>query len=131
MSEPNWDPTPQERVWYRDATSGQLGWMVRRDGEDKIRLDRPLEEICLKYIPGAWKAQTEHRPLNPAEVAQVAFAADCRLSRAIGIVENSKKEWQSLDDDQRIAWMSTGPTKDPLRAELFRAITGALEKYTK
>lgn len=131
MSEPHWDPKPQEREWYREAATGQLGWLVRREGQDKIRLDREAEEILRKLDTSVWVPQLEHRPLNTANAAMVAFDADRSLCRHVGLMENSRKEWASLSDDQRIAWMTDGPTTHPIRAALFRAVQEALEPHTK
>ena len=133
MTEPlaaDWDPAPQEREWYRNVATGDLGWVVRRGGAQKIRLDRASEEI-IRSLNAEWVPENEHRPMTIAQVGQVAFEADRRLCWFIGMAENAKKEWADLNDDQRIMWMQTGPTKNPMRRELYEAVTGVLRKYAR
>ena len=128
--ETDWDPAPQEREWYRNVGTGDLGWVVRRGGAQKIRLDRASEEI-IRALNGEWMPENEHRPMTIAQLAQVAFEADRRLCWFVGLAENAKKEWADLNDDQRIMWMQTGPTKHPIRRELYEAVTGALRKHSR
>lgn len=128
----DWDPKPPDRVWYRHRDSGQRGWMVRRDGKDRIKLDRPDED--LHFPPGAlWIPDVEHRPLTRMHVAQVCFEADKRLSYFLGKPENLRKEWLNLHEDTRISWMNDGPDdpQRPLRRELWLAIQALLKEHSK
>lgn len=124
----NWDPSPQEREWYREVMTGDLGYLVRRDGVDRIKLDRTQEEIIRPFRPGEWTPEKEHRPMTVAQVAEICFLADRRL---ITFTHNPglKKAWHDLKEEEKIAWMDKGPTKDPMRKALYQGITEALRPY--
>lgn len=125
-----WDPLPHEKQWYRQGGSGgQLGWLVRRNGADRVKLDREAEEITLPFKAGDWVPEREHRPMTVAQLAQVAFEADRVLCFFVGLPANKKKDWVSLSDDQKIAWMDKGPTKHEIRKALYRAVSDALRPF--
>jgi len=121
-----WDPHVNQREWYRDVTTGDLGWRVRRGGVDKIRLDRPNEELIRPFRPGEWVPVQEHRPYTVAQVAKIAFMADQVLMSYQG---GKKKEWVSLSDDERIWWMEKGPKKNEMRARLYMAVFEAMKPF--
>lgn len=123
-----WDPAPQEREWFRQSSSGNLGWLVRREGTDRIKLDRTGEDIVVPYRQGEWIPENEHRPMTIAQVAEICFLADRRL---ITYTHNPglKKDWGDLKDEEKIEWMERGPKKDPMRAALYRAINDAMRPY--
>ena len=71
----DWDPTPDQRTYYRSAEDGQRAYLVKRNGKDMVRLDRPMEEI-LRPLDGSWRPDTQTYPFTAHQVAEVAFAAD-------------------------------------------------------
>jgi hypothetical protein len=103
----DWDPDVGEREYYRHVSDGQLGWKVRRGGVDCIRLDR-AQEITRK-LGGDWLPELEHREMTTAAVAHVCFEADKKLCLFLGLMENSRKDWNSLHEEQRKEWISKGP----------------------
>ena len=128
----HWDPTPDDRSYFRSATTGDLGWVVRREGKDRIRLDRPAQEIILPFNDGnGWIVENELRPMTVYQAAQVAFEADRTLCRALGLYKEAKREWMSLTDAERIDWVDNGPKKPTIRVEVYKANRKALAPYAK
>jgi hypothetical protein len=127
MAEPlDYDPPAQSREWFRHARDGQLGWKVRRDGRDCIKLDRVAQEIIQPFRDGDWIAEVEHRPLNKWQIFKVAFEADKELCRVLGLIHESKREWLNLRDEERQDWMDWGPEgkrpEDAIRNRFWKAI---------
>jgi hypothetical protein len=124
----NFDPPEYERMYFRHEKTGDLGYIVRRGGKDMIRMDRPNEEL-IRPMGQSWLPEKEARKMNRSQVAQVAFEADKRLCLFLGDGERARREWASLSDRERIAWMNRGP-KSPLpRLRLYRSIMTALKDY--
>lgn len=121
-----WDPAPPERSWYSHRVTGDFGWMVRREGKDVIKLDRPGVDEIRTYEEGEWVPRAEVRPLQMAQLAQIAFMADKQYCLATGDYKRAKTEWLSLSQEQRRAWIEKGPQTDPNRKALYEAIVGAL-----
>lgn len=123
-----YDPPKDKRVYYRNTTTGDRGYVVRRGGHDVIRLDRPNEEIIRPLHPTTWKLDKEHRPLTQMQIAQVAFDADKRLCFFLGEHEEARKEWLDLKDKERIKWMRQGPPSNPrIRHVQWKAIMHTLQ----
>ena len=127
-SEKDWDPAPQEKEWYREAATGELGWLVKRGGVERIKLNRPAEDIVRPFRQGEWVPEQERRPLTIAQVAEIAFVADNRLVTFIGN-PGLKKLWWDLNDEEKIWWMEKGPSKQPQQAALYKAITDAMRPF--
>lgn len=123
----DWDPKPSERRYYRNARTGDLGYLVERDGKDVIRYDRPNEEILRPYRQDEWIVEREHRKLTAAQIAHVAFEADKKLCLFIGLPNQANREWLSMKDEERIRWIKDGPSSGLARMHLFGAIKFALE----
>lgn len=124
----DFDPPAHERVHVTHKTSGDLGWLVRRDGVQMVRLDRgPVEELR-EYRPEQWAEKADVRPMSVASMVQVAFRADQQFLKAMGKHDPKlHKDWLDLPDEKRKAWLTVGPTKDPNRRALYQAIIGALQ----
>lgn len=127
----DYDPDPHDRQWFRQARDGQLGWMVRRNGQDYIRLDRPQQEILRPYRKSEWIAEEEIRPMTRAQLAQVAFEADRALCRFLGDHGQAKAEWLSLRDEARRTWIEEGPSSRLERRKLYQAIMIALGEFAR
>lgn len=125
----HWDPKPDERTYYRSTGDGQRGYLVRREGKDCIRLDRPMEEL-IRPLDGMWQKDAEVYPVSPHQAAKIAFVADCALCSVIGEHVAAKREWLNMSEKKRIEFMQEGPGDDSVRDELFFAITGVLRKMT-
>jgi hypothetical protein len=124
------DPTPDQRVYYRSHQDGQRAYLVRRNGKDMLRLDRPMEEI-LHPLDDTWKPDVQQHPLTPHAVAKVAFVADIAIQQAMGVhLKPQDTEWLSLKEEKRIKWMEEGPTKEGIRQDLYDAIMGTLSSLT-
>lgn len=127
----NWDPQPWERIYVRSKSTGDLGWMVRRDGKDLVRLDRPLQEVIVEYSPDDWPQEVEYRPIPHAQLVRMCFEFDRLLLRALGDHERAKKEWHQLTDKQRVAWIESGPKNPPIRALTYKTIMAVLKEHLK
>jgi hypothetical protein len=126
----DWDPTPAERAYYRSHKDGQRAYLVRRNGKDMLRLDRPMEEI-LHQLDGNWQADVSIPPLSVHAIAAVAFAADRALCKATGVqLKAHQGEWLSMKEQARIDWMNEGPKTGDIRDDLYDAIMGTLRKLT-
>ena len=127
-TEDKWDPEPHEKQWFQDAMTGDRGWLVRREGKDCIRLDRPNMDHWRPYKQGEWKPLKEHRPFSRGQITQVAFVADRMLLKIRGDHDLAKKTWGDITDDQRRRWIQHGPEQDPLRRKLYEAIMSVLRE---
>jgi hypothetical protein len=127
----NWDPQPNERQYYRSAETGDLGWLVRRDGKDRVRLDRAMQEITLPFTPDRWIEEREWKPFSRLSIDRLLFEADKQLCHLLGLHMEAKRDWLSLSEEKRIEWMKTGPGPGGLRAELYLAVEGVLRKHSR
>lgn len=130
----NWDPNPSERTYYRSHKDGQRAYLVRRNGKDMLKLDRPMEEILHAFGPenaSEWRADVSIPPLSPHAIAAVAFAADRALCKATGVqLKAHQTEWLSMKEQARIDWMNDGPKDGGIRDDLYDAIMGTLKALT-
>lgn len=116
----NWDPPAHRRKYVRSTRTGDLGYFVRRDGKDCIRLDRPSEEIVKAYTGQQdWVDEQAARPISDHQMGRVCFEADRALCLALGLHGDARREWISLTDAQRIHWMKEGPDDHPRRRALY------------
>jgi hypothetical protein len=125
----NLEPENHQRVWYRHRRNGNRGYMVRRDGRECIKLDRPAEDITKPYQQGEWIQEADRRPMTEATMAQVALAADRQLCLFLGEHELSRKDWHSMSDDERIGWMQEGPDDPEIRAVIYEVIMEVLRSH--
>lgn len=124
----NWDPKPDQRKYYRASADGQRGYLVRRDGKDCIRLDRPMEEL-ITPLDGSWILDAKLHVMSPHAAAKIAFIADQALCRATGEY-GSKTEWIDLHDRERIRFMKDGPDVGGFRDEFYKGVMGLLKDLT-
>jgi len=128
---PDYEPEPQNRVWYRHAAMGDIGWMVRSDGKDMIRLDRGADlgkHHLRPYKPGDWVQQEEHRPMTQHHLALITWSADRAVCKAMGF-SRTAKDWAELKDEERIEWIKHGPPSGIERKVVFNAIQTALKGF--
>lgn len=126
----NWDPKPAERTYYRSRHDGQRAYLVRRDGVDQLRLDRPQEELLRKFTDAEWSPDDQTYPMTPHQAARVAFIADRALCGVIGAHTEARDEWLSQKERARIRFMERGPETGDIRDKLFGAIMGVLRELT-
>lgn len=128
LDETHWDPERHERKYYYDKKTGQRAYLVRRDDETCIKLDRPQEDIVRKFKEGQWEEAEPEDHLNEAHIAMCCFAADREYCRLTGEHEQGRLEWNSLTQLHREAWMKTGPDPEryPKRAQLYAAVKEAV-----
>lgn len=128
MTQADRDPTPDRRTYYRNVATGDRGYMVQRHGADHIRFDRPGSDMTRLFKTDEWVLEKQSRQIPAHEVAQVAFAADRRLCRLLGKLQESRKDWIDLSDTERVRWVKEGPRvpADSMRAQVWRAIVNAM-----
>lgn len=129
MSSLDWEPKPSERTYYRSTLDGQRAYIVKVDGEEMLRLDRPGEEIYRK-LNGEWKPDAQAYLASAHQIAKVAFIADCALCGVIGEHPQSKRDWLNVKEKERIRFMKEGPGVGGIRDELFAAITKCLKELS-
>lgn len=127
----DWDPPEHQRQYFHNTKDGGLGYLVIENGVQKIRLDRPGQQIIRAYKPSEWTPAHEERKWTEAQITEVAFAADTVLNKLMGDHERARKVWYGLRDEERIAWIRQGPIKDPVRRNLYRAIKDVLMRYVR
>lgn len=126
----DWDPEPGRRVYVRSMKTGDLGWIVRREGRDRVRLDRP-NQLILMEMNADWVFQHDHRPVSHAQIVGIAYEADRALLRLLGDHVKSRKNWMDLTERQRVAWIEQGPSNPPIRAILYRTIVDSMTEHLK
>lgn len=127
----HWDPEPKERTWYRSTQTGDRGYLVRRDGKDRVRLDRPNEDIHRPLNGDDWALDEDYRPYTRFQVSHLAWQTDRLLLRMMGLPNDSRLDWSTLSEEKRMKFMKSGPEDDGLRSELWSAIMGVLEKHSR
>lgn len=129
LDEKHEDGPPSKREWYKSSTTGDRGWLVKRevDGKEKsfIKLDRPMRETLLPFTKTQWLPVGEYRPMTRQQLAQVAFEADKKLCFFLGKQHRSRTDWASLSDEDRIEFVKNGPPGAD-RQRLFKANMKAL-----
>lgn len=123
------EPREHERVYYRHRMTGDLGYMVKENGKDAIRLDRPMERLIRAFDVNNWLPEKEARKMSLAQVAQICFEADRKLCFFLGEHELARREWVNLTDEQRIAWINRGPARPEVRCDLYREMRAVLNHH--
>ncbi len=129
MKADHWDPADHERSYYRHIMTGDRGYMVRRDGKDHIRWDRPSQEITRPFREGEWIPEREHRPMTRLQLIQIAYEADRKLCFFLGLHSEARREWNAMHERDRLDWAARGPGAGPGRAAMFQAILDTLGRY--
>lgn len=119
------DPKPLERRYVRHAQTGELGYLVVRDGVQVVRLDNDRQEITRRYVPGDWVGEEIRRHLTPMAIGRIAFEADKALCRELGMHRLAARTWEKLPDGQRQDFAVRGPGGQR-RDALWRAIRANL-----
>jgi hypothetical protein len=137
MSESNWDPPKNQREFVRHRLTGDLGWLVRRDGREHVKYDRPDHDQTVPVRRDDkgnfldWVREKEPAPLTSYQVAIVAYEADRALDRYLGNLRRPKA-WIDMSEDDRRRWANDGPKDESgPRRKVFDAIAEALEPFTK
>lgn len=116
-----------EKIWYRHVVSGELGYLVEREGVEMIRLNRPNEEIYRPLRTGEWTIDRDVRPLTKHQLVRIAWAADRELCRHLGLDDHGRTQWIDLPEEKRLAWAAGEGIKPPIRRKLRNAILRALK----
>ena len=129
---PDWDPAPPDREWYRNTSTGDRGYRVRRGGQDLIRLDRPMQEL-VSGLTDAWKPDEYGSLFLPEQIARVAFMADRGVCSLVGLHQESRVTWADISDKDRTEFIRLGPkaTAHPARKLVHAAIFAAMKPFTR
>lgn len=123
---------PKPRVWYRHVNSGQRAYLVKQNGVQMIRLDRPSEDITKPFDPTQWIPDSETRPMTRAQIAQICKVADRQLCHFLGLAKLAKREWFDMKEKERVEWIEgKGPLDPPARQRLFRVMYDEMEPWTR
>lgn len=123
---PDYDPPKHEREYFTHRQTGDMGWMVFRGHKPHVKYDRPGSDQVIPYRERDWMPRTEPRPLSPAQLAEVCFAADRQLCRRLGYREKADKTWESLSPQEKKQWIEEGP-KGGDREALYATIWSTLK----
>lgn len=126
----DWEPAPKERQFVRHVDTGELGYLVRRQGQQKVRLHNEGQEILRAWVPGNWTPEVVRRELSKFAIARVAFEADKALCKELGLHGVARRIWDKLTEAQRMAFVKDGPTgaMSSRRRIVYLAITMGIEK---
>ena len=123
-----------ERQWYTHRQTGDLGWVVQRDGRQMIHLDRKDQggfEELRPFDENSWEKKVEPKALIRNQAAQIAWAADRQLMQFLGKPQEAKMKWLELPEQKRIGWVDRGPGTRGARQRLYDAIMASLERITE
>lgn len=125
------DPKPAERDYFRHKRTGELGWLVVRDGKKVIRLDRGNVEELRPFMASEWFVVDAPKRLSQHQVAKAAWLADRSLLMSLGRPLEARKDWESLAPKDRWDFANMGPDDPdaPERRVLWDSIIGALSIY--
>lgn len=128
------DPTPDQRCYVRHAITGDRGYLVWRDGEQRVRLDRPQEVVLPRTSD--WHDDDDAAMFTLHQVARIAYAADRQLLSSVGQHKDARTEWLDMKEAARIAWVEKGPASEkgavhPLRPILWKAVMEVLGGFAK
>lgn len=129
MSMVHWEPKPSERVYYRRNLDGQRAYVVRRNDEECLRLDRPGEEL-LSAKDNTWTVDSQSYPMTAHQAAKIAWVADKALCACVGEHQEAKKDWINTPEKERIRFMKEGPDEGNIRDQLYAAIMNCLKDLT-
>lgn len=131
----HWDPVPGDRAYYRHRATGDLGWLVRRNGEDHVKYDRAgVDQTTRVKRDGAgepveWAPVAPPAPVNTFQMAALAYEVNRMLDRYLGQV-SPKKAWIDISEEARRDWLERGPEMKGIRNDMYNAIMKVGEKYT-
>jgi hypothetical protein len=111
------------RRYFRHAQTGDKGFLVQVDGEDRIQYERGAHVETVKYIPAHWNPADDERPLTMFHIGQLAYQCDVAVCKIAGIGPRLRKEWLALSDGERSTWTANGPPKgDLMRRMMFESV---------
>lgn len=115
------DPTPDERRYFRHTRTGDRAYLVWREGIQKLRLDRGLQEIVFPRTD-EWEEDLDRSQFTLQQIARVAWAADRQLLAALSRYQEARLEWQNLPEKTRLKFVEQGPTDPKVHLELRIAL---------
>jgi len=123
------EPEKKDRVWYHHVHSGWKGYLVLdENGETYVKVHVSKDPHYSKFSKQEWSPVRQLRPLQPGDVAHIAFDADRVLAKALGEDlprAGWKKDWKSLTPEVRKNWITgdgPGMKVHPERQELYYLI---------
>jgi len=114
----------EPKEWVRSAVSGDLGFLIQKDGVTFVRLDRPQQNVDRIYREQDWVKESSPKWLSLHQRASVAYAADCKLRDVLGSRDPGRKDWSLLSHEERAQWMN-GPKVSGIRRWVWEAIMEA------
>ena len=119
------------RRFLRNATTGDLGELVERDGKKVVVYPGRKMEQPIIYKEHEWYDEATPRALTVLQCAEIAFAADQRLLYFLGDLPRSRKTWLSLSPEERTKFAEEGPHEPMERRLVWRLIMRGTEGLRK
>lgn len=121
---------PPVGTYLRHARTGDLGRVIEENGELFIKPDLPGSPV--KYpitMYYNWMIEPRAKKLPPGSWAKVCYVADQALCDIHPELKRVPTEWASLHPLKRAEWIERKVKfKEPIRLELYNAITKILEE---
>lgn len=120
-----------EREYYRSNVTGDLGYLVERDGKSWVKLDRSGPEVLKEFSEGLWAEELHRAPLNQQQLGKLAYEFDQLLCRTLGRGQEANRDWIAMQNEEKATWMTIGPCDSGIRDALFDAVLRVLKEYTE
>ena len=121
----------EERVYYRHIQTGDRGYLVKVDGEQHIRYDRPFDPTTMKFREAEWELDKHPEPFSIGQAITVVFEADRALCNILGLYGEGRRSWQSMNERDRVKFILEGPTKPPIRVTVYKTLRKIMEPLTR
>jgi hypothetical protein len=122
--------TVTDKAYYRSRATGDLGYLVEREGKTWVKLDRAGPETLKEFAEQQWIVEEHRSPLNPQQLGKLTYEIDQLLCRAVGRGQEAKQDWIAKQNEEQQEWVDVGPCDDGIRDDLFDAVVGVLRRYT-
>jgi hypothetical protein len=128
----DYEPKPQDRVWYESILSGEKGYLFKKEGRTYVNRGEGTQPLLFRN--NEWQPVKPHRPIMQYHVGRIAFMADRGFLHAIGELAKARVGWDDISQEERMRWVhGVGPGKksEEGRQLLYRAILSVMKEYVE